>query len=401
MVTPDIFLFMLKLFDFLKKVDDFLPPSYELAEVRSCKDKNSPTGKLYYIEFKYYDDASKSLKPRQIRISPVKYPTSKAAKAFARPLIMEINRKLVEGFFKPHGSGYQKTIMVAEAIEEYMKFASITFRAVKDYRLMFGKDGLLTKYATKYWKGWTLRQIGKRDVLEMLDRLQLERNWGNATRNGRMYRISGLFEFFKDREYIKDNPVRGIKKLKISTNHYRPFVGNQIILMKDALRQTKPHLYLYISFMYYTIARPNELLASRISHIDLVNNKFFIPNSESKNMAGSYVDIPPKLKELILEFNLLNYPSYYYVFGKGITEPNEIGTSYNLVREEHHKYLCRFGLEKTHKLYSWKVTGFCEFFRQKKDIKALCKQARHHDLNTTDIYLSYYDLYHHDLVDFD
>lgn len=392
---------MLKTVEFLCRVEGYMPPVYELAVLKQCKDKNSPTGKRYYIEFKYYDEVRDGLKSKQIRVSYTKYPTKAAAKEYARPVMNKINQMLLEGYYKPANPNLSVSIPILIAIERYFKFAKQSYKTTKDYRLMFGSDGIFMNYAKKYWKGRSLNRVHKRDILEMLDIMQHERKWSNATRNSRMYRISGLFEFFKEREYITVNPVRGIKKLKISTNHYRPFVGKQISDLKEAMRLTHPTLYLFISFMYYTIARPNELLNARISHIDLSNNKFHIPNETSKNQKGSYVDIPPKLSRIIIEFGIMKYPSSNYIFGKGLGEPNEKGTTYNLVRAEHFNYLCRFGLQKTHKLYSWKVTGFCEFFRQKKDIKALCKQARHHDLNTTDTYLSYYDLYHHDLVDFE
>ena len=390
----------LKQLDFLKRLVGVPAPDYEPALLKTCVDKKSPTGKRHYIGFKYYDAESDSLKIKQIRISQSKYPTSAAAKAYAMPIIKQINKMLSEGYHKPDSSSI-KYISLSDAIKQYYEYACTAYRSMKDYKNMFGEEGMFTKYSKVFFKDWALQTIERKHVLEMLDYLQRERRWQNTTRNDRMYQMSGMFEFFLERQYIHENPCKGIKKLKQSHAHFRPLVGGQIPLMKDAIQNGHYHLYLFISFMYYTLVRPKELINAKISHLDLNHNKFFIPNSNSKNGSGSYVDIPPKLKEMILDYGIMSYPSDYYIIGKGITEPKEERTSYNRVRDEHAKYFKRYGLEKTHKLYSWRVTGFCEFYRQAKDIKALSKQARHADLKTTDIYLSYYNLYHHKLVDFE
>jgi integrase len=71
--------------------------------------------------------------------------------------------------------------------------------------------------------------------------------------------------------------------------------------------------------VYYTGIRPKEVLALRISEIDLKANIITIaPDEERENSKTDKVrrvPINPHVKKILLNMKLNNYPGHYYVFG--------------------------------------------------------------------------------------
>ncbi len=153
-------------------------------------------------------------------------------------------------------------------------------------------------------------------------------------------------------------------------------------MMLEHILKTDKQLYLFVRIIYYTYMRPKEIRLLQVKHIDFINRKIYIPESNAKNNKGQYVTIPNALLTLFFEhkLNLLNDDDFVFKKNRKMLPINEMWL-------RHKKVLYKFELIGEHTLYSWKHTGVCSAYRSGIDIKSLQRQLRHSSIAQTEIYL--------------
>jgi len=177
--------------------------------------------------------------------------------------------------------------------------------------------------------------------------------------------------------YMIDGHMR-VKENSTPARYFQRHQKKQII---SYLEVNDPELLLFVKFMYYTFARPNELRQMRISDILFDENKLLFRGSISKNGKTEYVSIPRYLKKDISHLITLRPDSYIF------HHKDNRNYSKNVMSNRHRAALRKLGYGAEYKLYSWKHTGVVAAAMSGIPMKELQIQLRHHSLDMVDKYL--------------
>lgn len=223
---------------------------------------------------------------------------------------------------------------------------------------------------------------------------ELQQTLAGKTINTRLAVLKHAFCWFVNSGYIKTNPFDKIKKFSFQSEGKLPFSYAEADKLKTYFKETDLQLYLFVQFMYYTLARPNEIRQLKIDDINLSSNRILFRGDISKNKKSQYVVIPPTLRTIILEYDMLNKPTNSYLFQKNG------GGCYNrhFFSRRHTRYIRELGYSSNFSLYSWKSTGAIAAVKAGVNIKDLKEQLRHSSLDMTDIYLRNIGVYDSDFT---
>ncbi|WP_207632737.1 tyrosine-type recombinase/integrase [Foetidibacter luteolus] len=158
------------------------------------------------------------------------------------------------------------------------------------------------------------------NVLSLLERLCIDKNLSNHAYNKYATFICGLFSILHNWEIIEYNPASKIPRRAIAeSNKYEELTSDEKKAIEQRLKQ---HFTYYVCtlIVYHTGIRPKEVLALKISDIDLerqlININPDLKEENSKTKTKRRVPINAELTSLLQELNLRDYPANYYVFGK-------------------------------------------------------------------------------------
>lgn len=132
--------------------------------------------------------------------------------------------------------------------------------------------------------------------------------------------IAALFSRITQLADLVVNPCFGIKKRSLQeTAGYIPPTDAEQVEIKRKLITDHYLFYRYISVIYDAGMRPNEILALRISDINIDNRMIkIIPDScrdNSKTKSIRFVPITDDLLRFFEQMKLEEFPKHYYVFG--------------------------------------------------------------------------------------
>ncbi len=361
---------------------------YELCKLYDCEGNIK---KRWVIEYYVYNrDVKKKVRRRISGINRIK--TLKERREAAKELMQEINQLLIQGYTE---GGSQKGIFQADTQVYTLKEAFTHFLLIKDTAI---KKNTAASYRSTQrifcsWldsKGLGELALGDFNVTiaySFFDYLKTERKCANKTYNNYLINLNSIFNFYVSREIIAKNPLDNLSQLKTESGKHVPFTNAQIKRIKERIQKKgDTQLLLFISFLYYTLARPREevrLLQVR----DLREKTIFIPSARSKNNKGGHIIIPPPLEQLIEQYKLRDYPPHYYIFTlKGVPGEKHVGKDYFYLR--HRQILKELKLtDQAYDLYGWKHTGVINLFSAGADIKAIQQQCRHSTIGQTDRYM--------------
>lgn len=186
---------------------------------------------------------------------------------------------------------------------------------------------------------------------------------------------------------LDQNTFDKIKKLSQNSVPAAYFQDYHIKILEKKISAENPQLWLVCQFIYYTLIRPGELRQIKIGDINLQNGTILVRADISKNKKTENVAIPNQLLNVLIEQNIFDYPTDFYLFGsKGC--PSEGMRKVNYFQTKHLKILESLKFDtKRFKLYSWKHTGAVNMVRSGVHIKYIQIQGRWHDLDQVNSYL--------------
>ncbi|MEZ0485457.1 tyrosine-type recombinase/integrase [Fibrella aquatica] len=235
--------------------------------------------------------------------------------------------------------------------------------------------------------------LGHFDQLEALTYLEevitVEGN-GNRTRNNRLNDASVFFNYYISRDQRTRsliNPFENLNLLPYLKHKHQAYSKREQTAYRKACEELGfNQLLLFVRFIYYTLARPNEEVR-RLRIRDIREKVIYITAESAKTSEGEYIDIPSPLAKLIETYKLRSFPDHYYVFSYNDEPgPDLIGPKYMYRR--HIKVLEKMELTDTHHdVYSWKHTGAVALWEATKDIELVRRQCRHKDMKQTIEYL--------------
>lgn len=301
----------------------------------------------YVIQYYIWDTGERKLKRRRVlKDELAKRPTHTQLINYANEVIEEINSQL-------HIGGYQVTEPKKVTLNSY-SFDKYSLLDAIDYVIKLKrtveriKPGSLREYnqfkssIERYMTGenfansFKLTNVNGNFVNGYLHFLTETEQLSNKTHNNRL----GIFNSVINTLMRLDNnlfkrtgsPTRSAKNLKPGPVHKHPaYTENQMNELKEKMAAAgKDHLWIYIQFMFYTLARPNELRHIKVGHISMDRRQILIYGDDSKTNIEEYVGISDSFAKLINESGILDAPPEYYVFSNLHTRPGPLpaGSSY-------------------------------------------------------------------------
>jgi len=248
-----------------------------------------------------------------------------------------------------------------------------------------------------------LREFDEKDAREFFAFLRDEKSLANKSLNNFRTNLGIALKFIEkesDHTIWRKDPLRNISSLPVVVKKHPAYSDQQIVLIKKEIKKSaasaakhrKPgyeQLQLFISFIYYLMARPIEILELKISDIQLNTNRVLFAGESSKNKIEDYVEIAPKLEAIIKKSKLTKFPAEHFVFSKNGL-PGPVKVHENFFWDKHKRVLERTRLltiNKHFSLYSYKHSGAISLYKATKDIKLVQRQCRHQTLEQTNTYL--------------
>ncbi len=200
----------------------------------------------------------------------------------------------------------------------------------------------------------------------------------------------------RDNKLFGKNFAEDIKMLPTSSRKHAAYSTDEMKSIKaEMVNQKQLQLLLFIQFIYYTLARPNEIYHLKVGNIDLDQKRIFISRSISKNRKSSFVDLYPPLESEIVKSGIMKYPKEYFIF-------SPIGHPALKICHKKWFYLRHVAIlqsldmnksDREYTLYSYKHSGAINLFLSGLEPIDIQKQCRHHSLQQTMDYLRELDLF--------
>jgi integrase len=373
-----------------------MPRNNKLARLPKLYNYNCDLSKNWYIDFGYRNPVT--LKMDRFRRSGNinNFSTAEERTTEAKKLIAEYTFKIKAGFNPYEDDKFVYDALAYEAasiknrkadytIESYLNEA---YKAIEPVLRKKSKSKYLGQIRTFcYW-------LSANDLdnfpIDCFDKTYVEKFLATikfpTTRNGYKANLGRFWNELILQKVIKENPWKLIKKVPEIRKGKLPFSKYQINLLKDKFTKQAPDLWLFCCFQHYCFIRPGELRLMKISYIDFEQQTITVPAEISKNKKRQTVWIPDVFVSIIQHYKLDVTNPEFYIFGKE-NKPGKLPFGRDYYSKLHKKFLIELNISNEFSLYSWKHTGAKSLATKTGNVKELQMQLRHHDLNTTDIYL--------------
>lgn len=214
----------------------------------------------------------------------------------------------------------------------------------------------------------------------------------SRTHNNYHNSISAFFNYYLKKRrnpIIRENPCLYIEKLKTRNGTHIAYTAEQQKQILEYCAEQQPNYWTASNFMFYLLARSNEISLMKIGDIDIKNSKIYLRSEDSKNWDERWITIPEQLKKIIIQKKLLSHPAQYYIFSKNGLNPGlqkadarRMGSYY---RE---RVLNKLKFIKGYTFYSWKHTGVISAYRAGISPQAIRRQTGHRSWVSFEKYLN-------------
>jgi len=177
-------------------------------------------------------------------------------------------------------SSFENVPKYEELVERFIKHLDR-----RGYRPMSiqGYKSALERSIMPILKGYCIDEIRPRHINKWME----SQTCGNVTINTRLTKLKCMFDFAVAEEFIEDNPVSTIKKLKNDSKPINPFTIDEVDLFLD---NVIGHWKGWFTTAFHTGMRPEEMVGLKVKFIDYDNN--FIQVIECVDHLGNLH--PPK-----------------------------------------------------------------------------------------------------------
>jgi integrase len=245
-------------------------------------------------------------------------------------------------------------------------------------------------------RDFLVRNVNDTFVRKYFDYLKQVRGVANKTYNCRRTMLHALFNTLIDRDkklFSGVNPIAKVDFLKTESKKHAAYTDEQMIRIRDIIiKGNEPYLLLFIQFMFFTLARPDEIRFLKIGDIKFSDKKILFQSQDAKTSIDEFVGINDSFARVIEQSGILNFPENYFVFSvsNGKNEPGNAPVGKNYFYKHIKPYVNALGLTKlnpNYTIYSFKHTGAISLYKATKDIKLVQAQCRHKNIEQTNIYL--------------
>lgn len=230
-------------------------------------------------------------------------------------------------------------------------------------------------------------QFDKEFCVRFLEEVYIKRDNTAFTRDNYLAFLKSFASYCLNHNYLKTNPTEGIYSLgKRSKKKIRTVISDHdLCRLTEHLERQNKHYLLCCYILYYCFIRPKEMSQLRISNISLKHQTLFVPDTISKSRKDGTITLPKKVIQLMIDLNIFNSPSHYYLFSDNCM-PGKEQRSEKQFRDYWLRYVRKpLNFPDKYKFYSLKDSGITNMLRH-YDVLSVRDQARHSSILMTDIY---------------
>ena len=320
---------------------------------------------------------------RRIKLNFIK--SSRERKKYAEDLIKQLNAKLANGYNPFTHETAEKLVLLSEAVTDFLKQKrrDVETRAIcADTFTDYAQH--LRLFAEHIGKDCYCYKLKAATVNAFLDYIYIDKQRTAITRNHYLQTLKTFFTYCRNRDYIAVNPAEKIAPLRPGRKQREPIPENQLQHIFDYLRQHDKYYLLACYLLYGCFIRPSEICKLRLSALNFANQTIYISADISKNKKAQSVTIPHNIGLYMLDLEIYNYPSDYYIIGfhcRPAAEPCTVQTLRRRWKEIREK----LSLPASYQFYSLKDSGITKMISM-LDVAEVRDQARHHNISITDVY---------------
>lgn len=361
-------------------------------------------GKKWYIILYIYDVQSGQTKRRRFFSLP-ESENFNEKKYLCNQTVAQINQKLAQGLVSDKSR--QQASKVAELNSENIHTPKLLVSVAVMRIIELKKSQLRPKSFEGYMQmarhfcSYLLRQPTQLNIESFnashaqayLNDI-INQGLSNRTYNNHLLFMRTVFNGGIEQKYWIDNPWKLIPKIKTPIGKNIAFLPAQ---QKEILDYAEkyPTLLFLIKFMYYTLARTNEISHLQVKHIGMYTaNKIYLPAEFSKNGVERHIIITPGLEKEIQMHNIRKLNPEWYLFGD---DKLKCGPMRMVTRKIGSKFrewvLNKLNYPIHYTLYSWKHTGVIAAHQAGIKDDDIMMQTGHKDYGSFQIYLKSLSLY--------
>ena len=347
------------------------------------------TGKNWYVDFYCFDPVKGALRRKKYCLNKIKKNTDR--KARAAEIITSVTARLRSGWnvwvktestreHTPFNECLELYKAYLSRSEENKSMKSKTAYGYLSYLGIFC-DWLQTRATPLKF----CYQVDTFLLSDFLDHILIDRESSSRTRNNYLTWLSTFCAWMVEKGYLKENPTSKIKKLKEEPKKRNALSVGELSSLQSHLNKTNKHYLLACLMEYYTFIRPIELAQIKLEHIQIKEQRVFVPGSISKNRRDGMVGLNDEIIRLMVELKIFDRPGHSYLFGKDF-KPSENMADSRIFREYFMKVREELKWDDSKQFYSLKDSGIRDLANAEGIVVAR-DQARHSDIATTNKYL--------------
>lgn len=360
----------------------------------------------WHVTFYAYDISKKELVRRRVGKQELSKLPPSAREIAARNLVNNINAMLASNaYLESEGNKLKEVNLNRLSFLEGITMAMEHKRDVEGVKKSTVDEYISTRTTVEDFYAhaqlsldYPLRDVSSNFVRQYFEYLKKVRKSSNKTYNCRRAILHAAVEVLmrKDpRPFKHGNLFSAVPFLKTQTKKHAAYSDDQMRAFVEAMtKKGELHVLLFVQFMYYTLARPEELRHLKVGDIRLQERRILFQSQSAKTSIEQYVGINDRFAEILTASRICAFPKHYYVFSnedaKGGHYPGQapVGISYFYKRVK--KYIAALGLRSinpNYTMYSFKHSGAISLYKATKDIKLLQQQCRHQKIDQTNTYL--------------
>jgi integrase len=248
------------------------------------------------------------------------------------------------------------------------------------------------------FKDWVLKagvnhlkigEIKKQHIFDFIEAIKKRNIKSGKTVNHYLNDLRRFFNHYIDNydDYLERNPAAKITRDPVQEKGNIAYTEAEFKSIKEWCLSHDPYLWLVCQVIYYTGLRNEaELLQMRIGDFDIKNKLFFVEAWISKSNIRQSAPIYPEFSELLESLNLSEYPTDYYLFGRG-DKPGPVRVGVDNFARRFRPLKKELGFGDEYGLYALKSTRACHLFDDGAPIRDIQTLFRHADPMITMKYL--------------
>ena len=347
------------------------------------------TGKNWYVDFFAYDPVSDGMKRKKYMLDRTRNRSDR--RKMATLLISNLTQRLITGWnpFVRNDSTRHLTPF-GEVLQNYRDYVAAleakgTLKGKTAYDYL-GRVKSLEEYIGECHVGIRyVYQFDRSFIVDYLDYLILDKDVSATTRNNHRTWLSTFCSWLAERKYIDRNPCEDIHMLREKEKKRDALTASALTRMREYLYNYNRHFLLACMMEYYTFIRPDELRHIRIGYVSITDREVMVPADVAKNHKERRVGLNKKVIHLMIELNIFDAPSHYYIFGDNL-KPGPEMTYLNSFRYEWGKMRKALRWPDSYQFYSLKDSGIRDLANAEGVVVAR-DQAGHSDVAVTNRYL--------------